>query len=103
MDERVSLRSHLDQSASQTPHGAAVGEVIEALASAAIELAGLIADGPLAGITGQSYLHPAALAHGPAVGLVHVHLVPEAERPAAPDRRRLHLLAEDEIAQVGER
>jgi fructose-1,6-bisphosphatase I len=53
MDERVNLRSHLDQSASQTPHGAAIGEVIEAIAAAAIDLAGLIADGPLAGITGR--------------------------------------------------
>jgi fructose-1,6-bisphosphatase I len=53
MDERVSLRSHLDQSASQTPHGATVGEVIEAISAAAIELARLIADGPLAGITGR--------------------------------------------------
>jgi fructose-1,6-bisphosphatase I len=53
MDERVSLRSHLDQSASQTPGGAAVGDVIEAIAGAAIELAALIADGPLAGITGR--------------------------------------------------
>jgi len=53
MDERVSLRSHLDQSASQTPHGAEIGEVIEAIGVAAIELAGLIADGPLAGITGR--------------------------------------------------
>jgi len=54
MDERVTLRSYLDRSASQTPHGAAVGEVIEAIAAAAIELAALIADGPLAGITGQN-------------------------------------------------
>jgi fructose-1,6-bisphosphatase I len=53
MDERVSLRSHLDQSASQTPQGAAIGEVIQAMAVAAIDLAGLIADGPLAGITGR--------------------------------------------------
>jgi fructose-1,6-bisphosphatase I len=53
MDERVTLRSHLDQSASQTPHGTALGDVIKAIAAAAIELAGLIADGPLAGITGQ--------------------------------------------------
>src|SRR5579859_5505876 len=53
MDERVSLRSHLDQSASQTPHGAEIGEVIKAMAVAAKELAGLIADGPLAGITGR--------------------------------------------------
>jgi fructose-1,6-bisphosphatase I len=54
MDERVTLRSHLDRSASRTPHGAAVGEVIEAIAAAAIELAALIADGPLAGITGRN-------------------------------------------------
>jgi fructose-1,6-bisphosphatase I len=54
MDERVTLRSHLDRSASQTPHGAAVGDVIDAIASAAVELAALIADGPLAGITGQN-------------------------------------------------
>ena len=54
MDERVTLRSHLDRSASQMPHGAAVGEVIEAIAAAAIELAALIADGPLAGITGRT-------------------------------------------------
>jgi fructose-1,6-bisphosphatase I len=54
MDERVTLRSHLDRSAPRTPHGAAVGEVIEAIAAAAIELVVLIADGPLAGITGQN-------------------------------------------------
>ena len=54
MDERVTLRSHLDRSASQTPHGAAVGEVIEAIAAAAVVLGALIADGPLAGITGQN-------------------------------------------------
>jgi fructose-1,6-bisphosphatase I len=53
MDQRVSLRAHLDQSASRTPHGAAVGEVIEAIAAAAIDLAALVADGPLAGITGR--------------------------------------------------
>ena len=53
MDERVTLRSHLDQSASQTPHGAALGDVIKAIAAAATELAALIADGPLVGITGQ--------------------------------------------------
>jgi fructose-1,6-bisphosphatase I len=39
---------------SLTPHGAAVGEVIEAIATAAVDLASLIADGPLAGITGQN-------------------------------------------------
>ena len=54
MDERVTLRSHLGWSASQTPHGAVVGEVIEAIAAAAIDLAALIADGPLAGITGRN-------------------------------------------------
>jgi fructose-1,6-bisphosphatase I len=53
MDERATLRSHLYQSASQTPRGAAVGKVIEAIAAAAIDLAARIADGPLAGITGQ--------------------------------------------------
>src|SRR5260221_405750 len=51
MDERVTLRSHLDRSASQTPHGVAAGDVIEAIAVAAIELASLLADGPLSGIT----------------------------------------------------
>jgi fructose-1,6-bisphosphatase I len=54
MDQRATLRSHLDRSASRTPHGAALGEVIEAIAGAAIELAALIADGPLAGITGRN-------------------------------------------------
>jgi len=53
MDERVSLRSHLEQAALLTPRGPAVCEVISALAGASIELAALIADGPLAGITGQ--------------------------------------------------
>ena len=53
MDERLTLRSHLDRSASQTPHGAAVGEAIEAIARAAVDLAAVIADGPLAGITGR--------------------------------------------------
>ncbi|HEX9589830.1 MAG TPA: class 1 fructose-bisphosphatase, partial [Bradyrhizobium sp.] len=54
MDERVTLRSHLDRSTSQTPHGVAVGEAIAAIAAAAVDLAALIADGPLAGITGRS-------------------------------------------------
>ena len=53
MHERLTLRSHLDRFASQTPHGAAVGKVIEVIAAAGIELAALIADGPLAGITGR--------------------------------------------------
>ena len=51
MDERVSLRSHLEQCASQTHDG--VGKVVAALAAASIDLAELIADGPLAGITGR--------------------------------------------------
>ena len=53
MEERVTLRSHLDRSIAQIPHGDAVGAVIEAIATAAIELAALIADGPLAGVTGK--------------------------------------------------
>lgn len=54
MDQRVTLHLHLDRSASQTPNGTAVAAVIEAIAAAAIDLAALIADGPLAGITGQN-------------------------------------------------
>ena len=54
MDERATLRSHLDRSLSQTRYGAAVGEVIEAIAAGAIELAALIGDGPLAGIAGKN-------------------------------------------------
>jgi fructose-1,6-bisphosphatase I len=54
MDERANLRSHLDRSASRTPYGAALGEVIEAIAAAAVDLALLIADGPLVGITGKN-------------------------------------------------
>ncbi len=54
MDERATLRSHLDRSLSQTRYGAAVGEVIEAIAAGAIELAALIADGPLVGIAGKN-------------------------------------------------
>jgi fructose-1,6-bisphosphatase I len=54
MDERSTLRSHLKRAAALTPHGAAVGEVIAAIAAASIDLAALIADGPLAGITGQN-------------------------------------------------
>ena len=53
MDKRMTLRSRLDQPASEIVHGAAVAEVIGAIAAAAIDLAALIADGPLAGITGQ--------------------------------------------------
>jgi fructose-1,6-bisphosphatase I len=54
MDERVTLRSHLERSASQTPLGATVGDVIKAIAAAAVDLGALIADGPLVGITGQN-------------------------------------------------
>ncbi len=54
MDERVTLRSHFDRLAPQMPHGAAVGDVVLAIAAAAVELAALIADGPLAGITGAN-------------------------------------------------
>jgi fructose-1,6-bisphosphatase I len=53
MDERVTLRSHLDQMTSCSPDGPAVAEVIEAIAAASIDLADLIADGPLSGITGR--------------------------------------------------
>ena len=53
MDERVTLRSHLDRSVQDAPNGPAVAAVIEALATASIDLADLIADGPLAGITGR--------------------------------------------------
>ena len=53
MDERVTLRSHLDRSVQDAPNRAAVAAVIEALAMASINLADLIADGPLAGITGR--------------------------------------------------
>ena len=52
MEERVSLRSHLDRSASQTPSG--VAETIAAMAAASIDLSALIADGPLAGIFAQN-------------------------------------------------
>lgn len=54
MDERATLRSHLNRFASQAPQGAAIGEVIEAIAAAAVDLAALIADGPFAGITGRN-------------------------------------------------
>ncbi len=53
MDERATLRSHLDQVASRLPNGPAVAKVIEAIAVASIELAELIAHGPLVGITGR--------------------------------------------------
>jgi fructose-1,6-bisphosphatase I len=54
MDERVTLRSQLDRSAAQMPDGPAIAEVITGIADAAIDLAGVIADGPLVGITGAN-------------------------------------------------
>src|ERR1700674_5453122 len=54
MEERMTLRSHLDRSASQTPQGPAIAAVIAAIATAAIELSTVIADGPLGGITGKN-------------------------------------------------
>jgi fructose-1,6-bisphosphatase I len=54
MDERENLRSHLDRVAARLPNGPAVADVIEAIAAASIELGDLIADGPLAGITGRT-------------------------------------------------
>src|SRR5271165_1271531 len=54
MDERITLYSHLEGTAALTPQDAAVGEVIAAIATASIDLAALIADGPLAGITGRN-------------------------------------------------
>jgi fructose-1,6-bisphosphatase I len=54
MDARITLCSHLDHSGSETPTGPAVAAVIEAIATAAIGLSDLIADGPLAGITGRT-------------------------------------------------
>ncbi len=53
MDGRATLRSHLQESASSSVHGPAIAAVIEAIAAASIDLAGLIADGPLVGITGE--------------------------------------------------
>lgn len=54
METSGTLRSHLDQSASQTPGAAAIAAVIAAIAAAAVDLCALIADGPLAGITGAN-------------------------------------------------
>jgi fructose-1,6-bisphosphatase I len=53
MDARVTLRSHLDRAVQDAPNRPAVAAVIEAIAAASINLAALIADGPLAGITGR--------------------------------------------------
>ena len=54
MDARITLCSHLDHAGSETPTGPAVAAVIEAIAAVAIDLSDLIADGPLAGITGRT-------------------------------------------------
>jgi fructose-1,6-bisphosphatase I len=54
MAERTTLRSHLDRSATPASHGPSVTAVIAAIAAAAIDLAALIADGPLVGITGEN-------------------------------------------------
>ena len=52
MTARVTLRSYLDRSAAQTPQAAAIAAVLAAIAAGGIELAELIAAGPLVGITG---------------------------------------------------
>ncbi len=52
MTARVTLRSHLDQSAAQSGQAADIAAVIAAIAAGGIELAALIAAGPLLGITG---------------------------------------------------
>lgn len=54
MEQRTTLRSHLDRSASQTPQGPAIAAVIAAIATAAIDLSAVIAEGPLGGITGAN-------------------------------------------------
>ncbi|WP_423865770.1 class 1 fructose-bisphosphatase [Bradyrhizobium sp.] len=103
MDERVTLRSHLDRAAPLMPQGTAVAEVIAALAAASVELAALIADGPLVGITGQSggvnadgdqqkdidvaadEMMRRALRHAPVAALVSEEAaLPETLDPAAP-------------------
>lgn len=52
MDSRLTLRCYLTDAVLGMPDGAAVAMVIAAIAGAAVDLAALIADGPLAGITG---------------------------------------------------
>ncbi|MGA2290250.1 MAG: class 1 fructose-bisphosphatase [Bradyrhizobium sp.] len=85
------------------PQGTAVAEVIAALAAASVELAALIADGPLVGITGQSggvnadgdqqkdidvaadEMMRRALRHAPVAALVSEEAaLPETLDPAAP-------------------
>lgn len=53
MDERVTLSSYLACTALQQPGGDAIAAVIAAIAGASIDLAAVIAGGPLAGITGR--------------------------------------------------
>jgi fructose-1,6-bisphosphatase I len=53
MNERATLRSHLARAAAPLPDGAAVAMVIAAIAAAAIDLAAVIADGPLTDIGGE--------------------------------------------------
>ena len=52
MAARVTLRSYLDQFAAQTPQASDIAAVIAAIAKGGIDLAALIAAGPLVGITG---------------------------------------------------
>ncbi|WP_413776448.1 class 1 fructose-bisphosphatase [Rhodopseudomonas sp. P2A-2r] len=52
MDSRMTLRCYLADAVLRMPDGAAVATVIAAIAGSAVDLAALIADGPLAGITG---------------------------------------------------
>ena len=54
MDIRPALHAYLDWPTHQNPMRAATVAVIEALASAAIELAGTIAAGPLGGVSGEA-------------------------------------------------
>ncbi len=84
MDERVTLRSHLDRPGAETPHGAAVAAVIAGIATASIDLADLIADGPLAGITGRLMMRR-ALRTCPVGAILSEELaVPELLDPKAP-------------------
>jgi fructose-1,6-bisphosphatase I len=54
VDIRPALHAYLDWPTHQNPMRAATVAVIEALASAAIELAGTIAAGPLGGVSGEA-------------------------------------------------
>ena len=75
MDERVTLRSHLDQAASRLPNGPAVADVVEAIAAASIELADLIvvnkADGDLKAAAlraAADYQHALRMLRSPTAG-----------------------------------